>query len=83
MNGQRITGSITGRVVVLQGSVVAGASITVVNLATGATQALESSAEGTFEALGLAPTVYKITISAPGFSPYSTTVPIRVGVAAC
>lgn len=62
------TGGVSGTVVDPKGAVVAGAKITIVNTATGATYSQSSAPNGEFSVLALPIGVYKLTIEAPGFS---------------
>ena len=67
--GQGITtGGISGTVVDPKGAVVAGAKITVVSTATGATYTQTSGPNGDFSVLALPIGVYKVTIAVTGFS---------------
>jgi outer membrane receptor protein involved in Fe transport len=66
-SGQNITGSMTGRVTDKTGSVIVGASVTVIETAQNQAINRKTSAEGTFTIAGLMPGTYSITIEAPGF----------------
>jgi hypothetical protein len=63
------TGSIIGTVQDTQGAVVPGASVTLVEDATGATTVSKSLGDGAFNVRNLPIGVYTITISAGGFNP--------------
>ena len=65
--GQTTTGSISGTVTDPTGAVVAGATITVINPATGAERSAESNTQGTFDVPALQPGKYTITVDAKGF----------------
>src|SRR5215475_3141704 len=64
------TGSVVGVVKEEGGSVVAGASITVTNRATGAHRAVASAETGEFSIPGLAPALYDIKVEKTGFRAY-------------
>jgi Carboxypeptidase regulatory-like domain/TonB dependent receptor-like, beta-barrel len=65
--GQTTTGSISGTVTDPTGAVVAGATITVNNPATGAERSVESNEQGAFNVAALQPGKYTITVDAKGF----------------
>src|SRR5438045_2029926 len=65
--GQQTTGSLNGTVVDPSGATVAGATISVVNNATGAERGAVSSTAGTFDLQALQPGTYTITVDAKGF----------------
>src|SRR5690349_18586605 len=63
------TGAITGQVVDASGAVVPGASVRIVNHATGqVARTLKTDASGSFTALLLPVATYDVTVSAPGFA---------------
>ncbi|HYL95307.1 MAG TPA: carboxypeptidase regulatory-like domain-containing protein, partial [Terriglobales bacterium] len=63
------TGAITGQVVDPSGAVVPGASVRIVNHATGqVARVLKTDASGSFTALLLPVATYDVTVSAPGFA---------------
>jgi hypothetical protein len=63
------TGAITGQVVDPSGAVVPGASVKIVNHATGqVARLLKTDASGSFTALLLPVATYDVTVSAPGFA---------------
>src|SRR5436309_12715314 len=64
---QTSTGSITGLVADASGAAIAGARITVRNMATNATVNTASTATGNFTAPSLPPGDYEIAVTAPGF----------------
>src|SRR5262247_1724891 len=59
--------SLSGTVLDPQGNAVAGAVITVTNVATGATRATTTSKEGAYQIPQLAPGAYKVRAEASGF----------------
>jgi len=67
MYGQKITGSISGSVTDQSGAVVANASITATNPATGTTRTATSSSSGEFAITDLDPATYKVTVKAATF----------------
>jgi len=62
------TSSITGNVTDPTGSVIPGATITMVNLDTGAQRTAIADAQGSYTITQVAPGFYKVTAKAPGFS---------------
>lgn len=62
------TSSITGNVTDPTGSVIPGATITFVNLDTGAERTAISDPQGRYTVTQMAPGIYKATAKAPGFS---------------
>src|SRR5256886_10049042 len=65
--GQQTTGSLNGTVNDPSGAVVAGATVTAVNTATGAERSAVSSSTGTFDFQALQPGTYTISVDAKGF----------------
>ncbi len=65
--GQQTTGSLTGTVSDPNGASVTGATVTVVNTATGAERSAVSSSTGTFDFQALQPGTYTISVDARGF----------------
>ncbi|HVL66236.1 MAG TPA: carboxypeptidase regulatory-like domain-containing protein [Vicinamibacterales bacterium] len=64
------TGSITGVVVDTSGSVIPGATVEAVNVATNAVSATVSSAEGTFTIPSLNAGTYNVTVTLQGFKTF-------------
>ena len=79
---QATTGTLKGTVVDPNGAVVAGASVTVKNEATGVEETTTTSGEGNFTVPNLLPGKYTVTIAPPsGFSTKAVTgVDIRVAM---
>jgi len=73
------TGSIVGTVADPSGAVIAGASITIANVATGQRFDLATNSSGAFNSGALIPGNYKTQVSAKGFSSAETTVSVLVG----
>jgi hypothetical protein len=71
-------GSATGRVVDPNGAVVAGASVTLRNEATGQEYSASTNDDGVFTASGLTPGSYTVTMHASGFSTWAASG-VRVG----
>lgn len=65
---QTSTGDITGRVLDAQGNVVAGATISARNVATGATRATTTNDTGEYTITQLAPGTYEVSAEGKGFS---------------
>lgn len=65
--GQTYTGTITGVVSDAQGAKVAGAKVTLTNLATKETRALDSNEEGRYTFAQLQPGLYSIQVTMAGF----------------
>ena len=79
---QATTGTLRGTVTDAQGGVVAGATVTVKNEATGATSPpITTTGEGTFDAPALPPGTYNVTVEATGFKrSVSTGVDVKIGI---
>lgn len=73
------TGTVGGTVTDSTGAVVAGATVGLRSLQTGATRTVETSANGTYTATGLSTGTYEVSANAPGFQPYTTKVEVTVG----
>jgi hypothetical protein len=78
-HAQADLGSISGVITDASGAVVPKASITVVNVATGATHAVETNSRGEFNITQLVPSDYSVTVKAPGFAPATQSVSVTVG----
>ncbi len=65
--GQKQTGLITGTVTDPSGAVVANASVTVLNTATGQARTASTDTSGTYSVPDLSPGMYQVTIKAPNF----------------
>ena len=62
------------------GEVLPGARVTLADPSSVALRTVESGSNGQFEFPGLPPNVYKITVTAPGMSPFtSTQIPLHAG----
>jgi hypothetical protein len=61
------TGTILGRVSDASDAAIVGATVTVINTATGSTHALKSNDAGEYTVPELQPGPYKVTVEAPGF----------------
>ena len=64
--GATLVGNVTDQT----GAAVAGAKLTVVNIATASTTEFATSSEGTYYVPYLAPGEYRIRLTAPGFKEY-------------
>ena len=73
------TGSIVGTVSDPSGAVIAGAQITVTNVATGQVVELTTNSSGSFNSGALVPGNYKTLVSAKGFSSAEASVTVLVG----
>ncbi len=72
-------GQIAGVVTDQTGAVVAGATVTVKNIASNAQRATQSSETGAYTLVGLEPGTYSVSVAAAQFKPYSASVEITVG----
>jgi hypothetical protein len=70
---QTYQGRILGSVTDASGAVVSGARVTITNIATGASRALQSSASGEYVAPSLEPGTYSVTVEAPSFKKSTRT----------
>ena len=70
------TGSITGSVVSSDSATIAGAQVTLHSQSQGQTRTLTASNNGSFNAVGLTPGVYDVTVHADGFKDYADTLTI-------
>ncbi len=79
---QATTGVLRGTVTDVNGAAIAGATVTVKNEATGTTtEPLTTNTEGSFDAAGLLPGPYSVTVEASGFKrSVSTGVSVKVGI---
>ncbi len=59
---------ITGTVTDNTGSIIPGATVTIVNIATQTTVSTVTTSSGTYTATGLLPGLYTVTVTSPGFS---------------
>jgi hypothetical protein len=76
---QVATGSIAGTVLDQQSGVLAQASVTVTNKATGATRAVRTGADGNFLVPALPAGDYDVLIEAPGFQPTVSPATVATG----
>jgi hypothetical protein len=77
---QAESGQIIGTVRDVSGAVVPGASVTVSNLATGATRPVQQTGRlGQYNVVGLAPGIYEVTVKSSGFALYQSRVEVTVG----
>jgi hypothetical protein len=67
---QEVRATITGQIVDTTGAAIAGAGVTVTNLATGTAIAAKSNETGNFATPFLAPGRYELTVEAPGFKKF-------------
>jgi hypothetical protein len=76
-----VDGAIGGTVEDVTGDAVPGASVVIVDKATGATQTLTSDQAGVYRAIHLQPSHYTVTVTAAGFGPFSSDdVAVEVGL---
>ncbi len=71
--GQNTVGTIVGTATAADGSVIAGATVTVTNEGTHATQTLTTGQHGGYSAPDLNPGTYDVSATAPGFSSIQST----------
>ena len=78
---QATTGTLRGTVTDANGGVVAGATVTVKNQATGSLSTSTTTSDGTFDAPALQPGEYTVTVEAPNFKrAVSTGVMVKIGI---
>src|SRR5215469_7243711 len=73
------TGTVTGTVTDATGAAIPSALVVVKNLGTNAVRQAASNASGAYQVTGLAPAVYELTASAPGFTRFLSKIEITVG----
>lgn len=79
---QTDTGSLSGTVLATNRNVLQGASVTLAGPSGSAIRTVESDTNGQFAFTGLPPDVYKLTVTAPGMSTFtSTQIPLHAGEA--
>ena len=71
-------GQISGTVTDPTGAVVPNATVAVKNLGTNAVRTVTSSSTGAYVVTGLQPANYEVTVTGPGFHPFSTRVEVTV-----
>ena len=77
---QQPTGSVVGNTYDQSGATVAGAQVTLRNVATGEAKTLTTSSEGYFEFLALRPATYEVLAEAKGFHRlHHTEIVVNVG----
>src|ERR1700743_3036901 len=69
---QTATGSVRGTVVDVSGALIPGAQVSVAS-GSGSTRSLKSNGQGVFEATGLVPGRYTVSVRAKGFADKVTT----------
>ena len=67
VRAQSSQGRISGSVTDASGAVIPGAKVTIENTMTQVKRELQTNAQGEYDALGLEPGVYSVTVSAPNF----------------
>ena len=76
------TGSLSGTVLDTNREVVQGARVTLLTPSGSTIRTVESGSDGQFAFTGLPPDVYKLTVTAPGMSTFtSTQIPLHAGEA--
>src|SRR5512146_2178825 len=80
LNAQSITqGNVRGTVMDPSGAVVPGATVTIKNTATGASQTRTTNGSGFYEFALLPPGTYSVSVSSPNYKPATQTVNVAVG----
>jgi hypothetical protein len=79
---QSETGQITGRVSDTNGAVVAGATVTLNSVETGAQRSTTTNEDGVYAITNLQPGVYEITVQAANFAKSTQRVQVTVGAKA-
>ncbi len=72
------TAQLAGEVTDLSGRVLSNQILTVRNLESGQTRTVQTSADGRYEALDLAPGRYEVTAAIPGFAPIRVPVELTI-----
>jgi hypothetical protein len=80
LSAQTATGSILGTVTDQSGAVVAGVSISIKSVATGAARSITTTEVGTYSAVALLPGEYHATYEAQGFGKGQRNFVVAVGV---
>jgi hypothetical protein len=80
LNAQVAGQTFSGRITSASGGRIADARITVKNIANGDTKSIAVTEDGSFTLTNLPPGNFEITVSAPGFVEWRTTVTISAGV---
>ena len=73
---QMSSGDVKGTVADSTGGVITNAKVTVTNIETGVSRTAATGTDGTFRLNGLASGRVDLTVLAPGFAPYTTTVDV-------
>ena len=73
LNGQGLTGNLSGTVSDPSGAPVAGAEVVLTNVSTNQVRALQTDNSGDFVFTQLLPSTYKIQVSSKGFKRYEQT----------
>jgi len=73
------SGQIAGTVADQSGAVIAGATITVKNFATGAERTTRTTSAGGYLVSGLEPAIYQVEITSNAFRPFNATAEVTVG----
>ena len=77
---QTDTGSLSGMVLATNRDVLQGARVTLANPSGSVIRSVESGSNGQFAFTGLPPDIYKLTVTGPGMSTFtSTQIPLRAG----
>ncbi len=76
---QTETGQISVKAIDPQGAVIAGATVTVKSVTTGAEKTTTTNEEGAATITNLQPGVYDVTVTASGFAPYKQQAQVTVG----
>jgi hypothetical protein len=77
--GQAESGTVAGTVTDSTGAVVAGATVSIKNVATGAERTATTSNLGAYTVPGLAPGNYEVTVSKTAFASYRAKLEVTVG----
>lgn len=75
----QVGANLSGTVKDTTGAVIAGASVTITNLATSESRVLTSGTQGEYRAVNLPPAQYSVTAQAAGFGTTKKTVELLVG----
>jgi hypothetical protein len=78
LHSQAFFGSIVGNINDASGGALAGATVSLTNVATGDRRSTAASADGSYRLINLAPGTYRLEIENPGFKRYTRELDVNV-----